>query len=337
MFCNYCHPRYNDSADCGSCFDGSNRRYVIYPRCDHILYVKGNLSVPLRDPSILHSLVRSDYFDAIATDVTTFLNTTLRCFLWSHNITGYVISWIGGNNFTIDVELLDQDMDNNTIAAECVLDGLLHNLHSLEFTAASELVQKLGGTAAPSVTDSMKYFDLSQTTVAIDYNRTATPINPCAPHWCDTIPPIRDPEEPDLTWVIALFSILGIVALAAAAVYFLWYRPRELFRREYRYRRGADVDFRRVRDLGGLEVEWCTTTLASGDCLSALPAAEEDAIELSAKTEQQVSAVSGDKPKVNEQQDPMAIVDKENTPQELKQENDPSRLDELKKEMFDSI
>lgn len=291
MFCNYCRPRYNETADCGECYDGKDRKFVIYPTCDNILYITANLTVPLRDASVLPRLVRDDYFRAIAADVTTFINETLRCNKWSHNITAYVISWLGDSNFVLDMELLDLDVANNTVAAECVLDGLAHNLQDLEFTQTSVTVARNGGAAEPSAaSDASRYFDLSKTVMAVNeksgYNSSATPINPCDPYWCHNIPPITDPTSPDLTWVIVVFSIIGAILLTAAAVYFLWYRPREQFRLAYRYKRGADVDYRRVRDMGGLEVEWCAMVENGG--LAKVPL-EEESIELSGKTERRFS------------------------------------------------
>jgi hypothetical protein len=352
MFCNYCRPRYNKSADCGECYDGYDRKFVIYPTCDNILYIKANLTVPLRDASVLPQLVRDDYFRAIAADVTTFINETLQCNQWSHNITAYVISWLGGSNFVIDMELLDLDVPNNTIAAQCVLDGLTHNLRDLEFTQTSVTVARVGGAAEPTATsDSLKYFDLSKTTIAIDYkpeyNRSATPINSCAPYWCHNIPPITDPETADLTWVIVLFSIIGAILLSAASVYFLWYRPREQFRLAYRYKRGADVDYRRVRDMGGLEVEWCAMVENGG--LAKVPL-DEESIELSSKTVRRFSvAHDTEKPVLPSKEQPeTAAPDQLSSSNQAQPAEEPSQppqpsskqlavLSDVQKEMFETI
>jgi hypothetical protein len=333
MFCNYCHPRYNTSADCGACYDGADRRFVLYPRCDNILYVTGNISVPLRDSSMLHALVRDDYFHAIAVDMTTFLNDTLRCHLWSHNITAYVIAWQGGNNFTIDVELLDHDAANNTIAGQCVVDGLLHNIQDMAFTASSNIVERLsgGGGATSGATNAHSYFDLSQTRMWLANNDSATPLNPCEPYWCYTIPPVRDPEETNLTWLIAVCSLLGVSVLTAAAVYFIWHRPREQFRRDYRYRRGADADFRRVRDLVGLEVEWCSMHADGGGMdVSKFGGAEEEPVELTGKATQQQFTPDPEQPPPSNPSD--AEQASSSPPETLKEE-----VVDFKKEMFDSI
>lgn len=276
MFCNYCHPRYNTSDDCGSCFVTAEKYFVLYPRCDYISFVSGFVNIPLSAETLMHTLVRREYFEAIAADLTRFLSSVSAvdgagCGAYARNVTVYVIAWNGGNNFTIDVDVLDQNIDNVTRAADCVVNSLLgiNNATMLEDsssknyflkTASSLAMDVATGSSSLFVTANVSdYFYMANFSFVKNYSYPSQ-ISPCPDaYWCYTIPPIVDPVAlaPNFTWLIIAGSLVAAVAITLGGVFFLWYRPVQEFKRVFRVRDESDVDYRRVRDVDGLEAEWC--------------------------------------------------------------------------------
>jgi hypothetical protein len=160
------------------------------------------------------------------------------------------------------MEVLDQDVKNATIAANCISSGITSRIREMNFSNSAAVAKAVGGTPLPlNQTLQNPFFQLRETSLVLENGGVANQINPCEPLWCRTIPPIVDPEVVDWTWLIAVAASLAFVILGGLAFYFLYYSPRMNFEKQYRYQRGADVEFRRIRDVTGLEMEWCSSEM----------------------------------------------------------------------------
>ena len=247
MFCNYCHPRYNESADCGTCNPG----YVNYSKCDFAVFVSGNWSFALNASYMLYDLVRSTFFAALAADLNRFVLVTLNC-TQSENTTAYVNQYYTGTSTVgFTVQILDPDPANAYSTAACVENGLMYNTSNFTLQNASALTRQL----FPGLADAN--ISLGNISVNSTVNASVPQAQlPCQGSvWCANAPPVVDifSSSTNFTWIIIVAAVL-VALLAAAGAYFLWFRPRAAFRQKYAVH---DPDFRRCRDLSDMEVEWC--------------------------------------------------------------------------------
>jgi hypothetical protein len=249
MFCNYCHPRYNESSDCGTCNPG----YVNYSTCDFAVYVSGNWSFGLNLSNMLAPLVRSTFFSALAADLTRFVIVTLNC-TESRNTTAYVTKYFDDTStVAFTVAVLDPEPLNAYATAHCVDAGLGSAALLMELTNVSALVSRLFSN------DPTAAVFAGNITASATVNASVPQVQlPCGGVWCFNALPITDaPEAQSYIWIVALAASLAALA-AAAGSYFLWFRPRSAFRAKYAVN---DPDFRRTRDLSDMEMEWCSAQL----------------------------------------------------------------------------
>lgn len=272
MFCEYCHPRFNASDDCGSC---TAPYYRMYPKCDYSVYVTGNWTIPLEQPTLMGALVRSLLFQSLAEDLAAFLDLPqVNCTKKAFNVSSYVIDWVGlypvdrvsrpadrDTTVVFDVDIMDPDPFLAKAAARCIVDALQTQQQRqwLAFPNASRIAAALQGAQGEQhlASNPNYYFGsgggIVQLSPALNYSL----MNPCAPKWCATLAPIVDPPAAaeDHTGAI-IGGVVGALLLigAALAAYLLWFRPRRVFAASHVVRDERDVDYRRLRDVDALEM-----------------------------------------------------------------------------------
>lgn len=254
MWCDYCHPRFNASEDCGNC----SAHYVFYPDCDYLLRVTGNwtFEVPVQ---YFKTLERNYVWATLAHDLNIFINITLNCSNATKNVTAVIMKSFHdesmpepkGRWFEFNVDIIDPDPERANETAYCIMDGI--RVPPFNNTPPTPLTDALIASLFPDVSPESVLRLLNNSFI----NTTDVPYAcEVTGGWCvNAAPPEEVEEDEPFPWWIIVVAIVGALLLAALLYYLLVVRPRRQHEAKYKFARPQLLKERKLSDAEAL---WCS-------------------------------------------------------------------------------
>ena len=225
-FCEYCHPRFNKSQNCGNCSSG----YVDYPKCDFAYFAVGNWSITASNAAHMKPFFQGKGLELVAADVNLFLGSNRSMTADTLEFNSSVFALFGctplDNITAFALRVFPQTLDNGTTSTtwSIEMDVEFRDQDRQRVLNATECVFKAISTHPPPLNRSIAairqmFPDAPNATVVLgNFSYAANSENPCFPDACRNGPPLPADDVPNRFpwWITAI--IVGGAALLLAAV-----------------------------------------------------------------------------------------------------------------------